>query len=355
MKSGATPGGRTTLRDVAQVAGVSEGTVSRALQGKPRMGVETRARIAQIAAELRYIPNNAARSLVLRKSKVLGLLLRDVRDPFMGQVATGFEQEAVGHGYSVIISNALGEGDLERTALRLFTSHGVDGVCVASTLQVPTAVEEAVRPIPVVFLAPEFPGLADPSRFPSRGTIRTDQGSVMEAVVRHLIAQGCQRLAYINGPLTASNRVRREAVARAVQGAPTSTRLKRYPSSAGGWRSPGGLVSRVLAGRRDSWPDALICYDDMLAIALLNGVLEAGVRVPEEMAVVGFDDIPFASLTRPMLTTVAQPTEEMGRRATRMLLNAIQHEAVPVSEVLPVSLVVRASSNRLAPSMLGGS
>src|SRR5438132_3527383 len=194
----ATPDHRVTLADVARKARVSQSTVSRALRGNPRISARTQKRIIRASEALQYVPNNAARSLVTRTSGVFGLLIPDMSDPFYGQVATGFEQESMAEGYTVIIANVLGDPAQERSALRLFASHGVDGIAVVSSLQAPAAVWMAVRPSPVVFIAAENPRIKRGPGTNVIGGVLTDQAGGMRSMVQHLAEQGYRRLAYIN-------------------------------------------------------------------------------------------------------------------------------------------------------------
>jgi len=329
-----------TLRDVAQVLGVSAGTVSRALRDDPRISPATRARVARAAEQLGYVPNAVARSLAVRASSILGLVIPNVTDPLHGQIVTAFEQRAVAAGYTVILASGLGDPAREQRALRLFAAQRVDGVALVGSILDQRTVQALVEPTPAVSVAGEHLALASPRASSPRGSVRVDDAAGMQAAVRHLLAVGRARIAYVGGPNVASNVIRREAAAQALRQALGDGRLRAFAGDWDVWRAPGPLAARIAAER----PQALLCFDDKLAIALLDALRDHGLQVPRDLAVVGFDDIPFAALSNPRLTTVARPAAEMGRLAVEMLLEALASGEPPPSRTLPVRLVVRESS-----------
>jgi LacI family transcriptional regulator len=337
---------RATLADVAQVAGVSAATVSRALKDDPRISPNTREVIARAAEQLSYVPNQAARSLVMRATQTLALLVPDVTDPLHGQIIAGFEQEAAVRGYSVSIANGLTEPSRERRSLQVFTAQRADGVALMGSMLGQREVVETIRPTPAVFINGEHPSLALYSADLPTGCIRADDATGIEGLVRHLVEQGCRRFAYLNGPSSASNVTRRSVAARAVLAASleglAEPNLRPYPSPPDLWRAGATLAHPIVQDR--TRPDAVICFDDKLALALVDAMRDANLRVPEDVAVVGFDDIPFAALANPRLTTVAQPSAEMGRLAAAMLLDSLEHGEAPASVTLPVEVITRESS-----------
>jgi len=339
---------RATLADVAQVAGVSPATVSRALKDDRRISLKTREVVARAAEQLSYVPNQAARSLVMRATRTLGLLVPDVTDPLHGQIIAAFEQEATGRGYSVSIANGQTDPARERRSLEVFTAQRADGVALMGSILRQREIVEALHPTPVVFINSEHLSLASQGADLPNGCIRADEARGVEGLVRHLVEQGCRRLGYFNGPSTASNVTRRVVAARAVQAAARDTdvepRLRQYTAGPDGWRSGKNLATPIIQDR--SHPDALICFDDKLALAVIDALRDVNLRVPADVAVVGFDDIPFAALANPRLTTVAQPSGEMGRLAAAMLLEALEHGQIPPSVTVPVDLVIRDSSLR---------
>ena len=333
-------GRRVTLRDVAEVAGVSLATASRGFRRDPSISLRTQQLVRHAAEQLGYVPNAAARSLVLRATRTFAVLIPDMGDPIHGQVAIAFEQEAMRRGYSVVISNAFNDPIHERRALQVFTSHQVDGIVFISSILDYDEVLTVVRPTPVVFVNSENLGLARYKPHVRQGSIRIDDEGGMTAIVDHLLSRGYHRIGYVAGPRVASNITRRDALIRAMLRAGETARPHVYGAAAESWRSPHLLAKKIA----HDGPDALVCYDDMLALAIIDALRQLRMRVPDDLAVVGFDDIPFAQTSNPRLTTVAQPSSEMGQLAVRMLVSAIDEGTIPASEVLPVRLRVREST-----------
>jgi DNA-binding LacI/PurR family transcriptional regulator len=333
---------RATLRDVAADAGVSASTVSRALNGDPRIRQPTRARVEYVAARLGYVPNQAARSLVLRATHTLGLLVPEVTDPIHGQVVAGFEGEASAHGYSVIMANGYDDPAREAGALQLFARHQAEGIAVLGCVLDQRRVLAAVRPSRVVFVDGENPALAGSATDLPLGCIRADDRSGAQALVQHLLDVGCRTFAYVAGPPVASTLIREQGIVRALGAAGLERCLRRYAGATIDQESMAALVAQVAADR----PDALLCYDDKLALAVMDALRSHGLQVPDDVVVTGFDDIPFAALANPRLTTVAQPAAEMGRLAVNMLLAAMRTTIMPPSVCLAVQLMVRESSAR---------
>ncbi len=336
------PDRRVTIEDVARVARVSPATVSRALKGSPLISEETRRRVARAARRLGYVPNQAARSLVTRTTRTLGLMIPDVTDPIHGQVVTGFEQEATAGGYTVIMANGFADPVHERRALQVFLAQRADGIALMGSVLRQSQVRGLLRPAPVVFITGEHPSLTGYAADLSRGCIRADDIAGIEAVVDHLLDAGYRRIAYFNGPPLASNLTRRAAAIRSLQTAGVKSRLIEFVWDGHVRRSVEASAVRIAQER----PDAVICYDDKLALNTIDALRALGLRVPDDVAVVGFDDIPFAAIASPRLTTVAQRSVEMGRLAVTMLRGAIATGTMPRSIAVPVQLVIRESTSR---------
>jgi LacI family transcriptional regulator len=334
------PAHRVTIADVAAMSGVSVATVSRALLDYPQVNAKTRERVAQAARALGYLPNRAARSLVLRATQTFGLLIPDATDPIHGQLVAGFEQEAAAAGYTVILANGFDSPERERRALETFVMHRADGIALIGSILSQPEARATVRPSPIVFVNGEHPSLAGNHSDLPTGCIRADDALGIDAAVAHLIEEGYRRFAYVGSPGYASDLTRRRAVARSLKRAGVVGRLQVYVSRAGAWEVEAGLAASIAGDR----PDVVLCYDDKLALSLLNALGKLGVRVPQDVGVVGFDDIPFARLSSPGLTTIAQPAENLGSRAAAMLLDAIKTGTMARSARLPVTLIVREST-----------
>jgi LacI family transcriptional regulator len=329
----------TTLADVAARAGVSRATASRALAGDRRISAATRASVRVAAEALDYVPNAAARSLRARRTRTLGLLLPDLGDPVHGQVAAGFELEAAERGYSVVFVAGYNLPDAERAALTLFREHGTDGIAIVSSVLEPAEAVARARSVPIVAVQPDHDGLLDDPAALPEGTLRLDDASGVEQAVGHLLGLGCRDILYLGAGSRASTRVRCRTAERVLR-EEADLPLRAHAVGDDAWRAP-ALLPAALEG---ALPEAVLCYDDKLALSLVDGLRQTGVRVPQDIAVVGIDDIPFAALANPRLTTVATPTHEMGRLAARALAGVLAGEDLPAARTLPVELVVREST-----------
>lgn len=335
------PRERVLLRDVARKANVSGSTASRALSDDPRISVATRELVKAAAADLHYVPNAAARSLRVRRTRTLGLLLPDLRDPVHGQVASAFEGEARQQGYCVIV--VAGERDLvrERLALRIFAEHGTDGVAVVASVLGPKELRERVDPDRLVLCWPDHRSMPRNGGPTNDGVITTDDASGVRAAVEHLIGQGIRRVAYAGDGVRASNSIRADTTAATLRAHGIKTPMRTLDAGAGPDRAT--LLAAELAA---DLPDAVVCYDDRLALELMDALRACGLRVPDDVSVVGFDGIPFAAIANPRLTTVAVPSAELGRKAAIMLLRAVHEGTLPEGEVLPVEIAIRDSTRR---------
>jgi LacI family transcriptional regulator len=331
---------RVVLEDIARQAGVSRSTASRALVDDPRISLATRTRVKKVAGDLHYVPNAAARSLRVRRTHTFGLLLADLSDPVHGLVASAFEQAAGEGGYRVIIVAGLNDPVRERSALKIFTEYGADGVAMVSSVITPSEAQARVQPDRLVVVQPDHRSLFSRRGPLPPGVIRTDDANGVQAAVEHLVRNGYRDIAYVESGVRGSNSVRREAVQRALRAQGIHRPLRRFPAPDDAWRCPDELARRIAA----DLPEALVCYDDKLALALMNALRSVGIRAPQELGIVGFDGIPFAAISNPRLTTVATPTGELGRLAASFLIAAIQTGSPPRAALLPVELVVREST-----------
>ncbi len=330
---------RITLREVAFAAGVSVATVSRALNDDPQISAGTRERVAATAEALGYVPDLAARSLAVRASRTFGLMIPDTTDPIHGTVVAGFEAAAHAAGYTVIIANSLGDAARERRAVREFRAHRADGLALMGSVLDLEAVAIMVRPSPVVFLNSERLKGGIPVQLPL-GCLRPDEPDGIRQLVDHLADEGCRRIAYVGvRDRPGSDTVRKQAYEAIV-----AERFGTAPISEFSFLP--GHHAELAAELRDAGVDGVIAYDDRVALHVLDGFRMVGVSVPGDVAVAGFDDIPFAAISNPRLTTVVQPAAEMGELAVAELLGAIATGEPSASRVLPVRLIVRESTQR---------
>lgn len=347
-KGGQSSNHRTTLADVAAHAGVSRATASRALADDKRITAATRAAVRDAAEALEYVPNLTARNLRARHTRALGLLLADLSDPVHGQVAAGFELEAAEAGYTVIIVAARGDLFEERRALTTFVERGTDGICAASIAMDPAEVRTRVGGTPLSLIQPEHDSLiAEPFELPD-GAIHTDDESGVRQAVQHLVESGRRNIGYLGSGERTTNRLRRTGCRRALHDI-ADRDLREFQVGDDAWTTP---IEVADALGRDP-PEAVVCYDDKIALALMDGLRTRGVLVPDDVAVVGFDGIPFAALSNPRLTTVVTPAVEMGQLAAGSLVRAIALGQPSPARVLRVELVVRESSVKYPEAPLG--
>jgi LacI family transcriptional regulator len=342
------PERRVVLADVARLAGTSEATASRALKHDPRIGEATRAAVHAAALKLGYVPNAAARSLRAKRTHILGLLVDDLADPVHAKVAAGFEEAAAAEGFAVFIMTGLHDLEREQRALTAFVEHRADGIVVASCVSDPADVLARVPADRVLFVQPDYPALADGAEPPARGVLRTDDTAGVAATVRHLVERGYRRLTYA-GPSGWSSNTWRFAAATATLDSLGHGPLRFIGVGVDTWRDASTLARTLAADP----PDAVLCYDDKLALGLLDALRSTNLVVPDDMAVTGFDGIPAARQSWPRLTTVDVPSVDVGRRAVAMLVASVRDGRMPVSEVLPVDLVIGDSTPPRAPR--GGS
>jgi LacI family transcriptional regulator len=337
-----------TLADVAASAGVSQATASRALRGHGRISGPTRQLVQEVAARLRYVPNAAARSLAIRRTRTLGLILVDFADPFHAQVATGFEAVAAAAGYTAIIVPGAGKRRGEERAMNVLIEYGAEGIAQAASVLDPMDVRREASLEALVSIQPDHRGILSRQYRPPPGTIQFDDVSAVTDAIHYLLGLGYREVAYVgagNGP---SQVLRRRTATRVLREAGAAP-LRALTVDRDAWRTPGAVgsvISRPL-------PQAILCYDDTLALALLHDLQAAGVSVPGDIAVVGFDGIPYAALSTPALTTLAAPMVEMGRMAASTLVQAISTGRLPPPVLLPATLIVRDSTQgdpRIVPN-----
>ncbi len=329
-----------SIKDIARAAGVSHSTVSRALAGSSLVAEETKQRIRRLAREMGYSPSAIARGLVTKRTHTVGLVVTTIADPFVAEVVRGIEETALDNGYSVILCDSNAEPQREITAVRTLREKRVDGIIVAASrvgnLYLPLLEELAV---PIVLINNQREGRYVYS-------VATDNVHGGEMATTHLLELGHRRIGYITGPEGASSSLDRLA---GYRRALRSQNIEFTPLlvGAGNGRVDGGerAMQQLLALRPP--PTSVFCYNDMTAIGAIAQARRMGFKVPQDISVVGFDDIAFAAYVDPPLTTVAQPKYEMGQIAMRMVLDILAGANAVSDVTLQGRLVVRGSSGRL--------
>jgi LacI family transcriptional regulator len=329
---------RVTIRDVAREANVSIATVSRVLNQSGPVRAATRERVEAVAARLRYAPSSAARSLITRKTKTLGVLLPDLYGEFFSELIRGIDRAARETGYHVLVSMSHNERPELEAALQVMRGR-VDGLIVmAPDREVDGVVGVLTKPLPAVLLNQHVP-----NGVPDRITIDNEGGA--RALVGYLASQGHHRIGLIGGPATNSDaasrrRGYREALGAAGLDVSPALEVESDFTEAGGFTAALQLLE--LADR----PTAIFAANDAMAIGALNALVDAGLTIPRDVSLAGFDDIPMARYLNPPLTSVRVPIQELGYRATHRLVSVLTggRDDELWEVVLPTELVVRASS-----------
>jgi DNA-binding LacI/PurR family transcriptional regulator len=352
--------GTVTLADVARLAGTSPATVTRALHGHPRVLPSTRARVEGAAVSLGYVPHLGARALAKRSTETIGLLMPTTADGFWGEVAAGLEQRAMSRGYSTLIATSHNDARREFGMLELFLGKRVDGIVVGSAAAMPTAWFPASRPsTPIVLLSWNTPYDASldelVQREPTAAAVQrvmsgandtpyrhiaTDDATGTADAVKHLLELGHRSIAFAGlAPIRPS--LLRFLGLRTVleeHGLEPAAAVECPLTLEGGQRA-----GREIAAMRPR-PTAIVAYDDMVAVGIIRAVHAAGLRVPEDISVAGFDDVEVAALIEPPLTTVRQAMPELGSVAVDTIFSLLEGTAVEQGPLLRAELVVREST-----------
>ncbi len=336
-----------TIRDVAAAAGVSPATVSRVLNLKEDVNDDLRRRVLAAVTDLGYRRNGPARSLRTRAAMVLGLIISDITNPFFTALVRGVEDRAQLAGYSVVLANADEDVTKEARYLAVAAAEQLAGVLLSPASSRLTSIDVLTeRGIPVVTID---------RRLPSAGvdsvTVNNRKSS-LEAVA-HLIAEGCRRVGFVAGPVqttTGASRLAGYRAALRAAGRPVDPALVAYAD----FRTEGGYAAtrQLLELRRP--PDGLLIANNLMTVGGMQAIAEAGLDVPRDIAVVGFDDANWATALRPPLSVVIQPTYEIGRTAAELLLRRIAGETfAPRRVVLQARLVPRGSSRHVSEPTKG--
>jgi LacI family transcriptional regulator len=327
----------TTIKDIARKAGVTPGVVSRALNNKYGVKESTRARILKIAQELEYYPNAAARSLVTRKTGAIGVMMADISEPYYSQLIKGMEYVANQTGHTLLFSNSYESIEHNRVLQKMLYTERVDGlVIVGSNIQEKDFAFSLIeQDIPFVLIERNFSD-------PRVNCIYFDNIQAAYLATRHLIDKGHRKIAHIAGNLY--NQVtldRIEGYKRALNDA--NIEFSSEWITSGNYVSRGGYEAMKEILHLDC--TAVFAGNDTMAYGALLAISEAGLHVPEDIAVIGLDDLEFSGLTNPPLTTIHQPRHEMGKKSLELLtriLRGQQENGVKIG-FSPV-LVVRKST-----------
>lgn len=299
-----------TIRDVAKAAGVSTATVSNVLNKTGKVGRDTRRVVLQAVRRMGYIPDVHARHLASRDRRTFGIIVSDIENPFFPEVVKGFETRARQLGFDVILSDTNYDPRRTREAADRMMEHKVRGVAImTSEISVKLVHQLARRRIAVTFL-----DLAPARKYMSN--LRIDYSSGIKQIVQHLYAQGHRRIAFVAGrPGLKSNTVRLEAYETCMR----DLELEPGPVLPGDLRFEGGLAAGLSIAKLAARPTAVVAVNDLTAVGVVKGLLNSGLRVPEDISVTGFDNTRLAEYSNPSITTVDVHRETLGQMAAEAL------------------------------------
>jgi DNA-binding LacI/PurR family transcriptional regulator len=331
------------IREIARRARVSTATVSRAINRVPTVDPQLAKRVWRVVDELGYYPNTQARALVLGRSRIFGLIVSEITNPFFPEVVQTFENLAVENNYEILVTSTVHDPKRMETAVRRMIERRVDGVAILTFGMEESLLEHLrYRKVPLVFVdvGPEVPGVAN---------IRINYLNGIRQAVQHLAALRHTRIAFITGAQELKSAVaRRDAFKESMMEIGLSPDL----IVLGNHRMVGGMKAFSELHKLRDRPTAVMCSNDMTAIGVMRQAYEQSIKVPEELSVVGFDDIHLAEFTIPPLTTVQMSQHELAKIAFQALLNEVEapDSKEPRQYEQTTNLVLRRST-ALAPDM----
>lgn len=310
---------RVTMEDIAEQAEVSINTVSRALNDKPDINDQTKKEILRIADELNYQPNRFAQGLRSSKTSTLGVIVADILNPFFSALLKGIEKAAREEGYSIIVQDTDENYENEQSAVQTTMSEQVDGLLITPTqTNQGTIMDLKQSDLPFVLLGRYFDNL-------DTHYVVTDDVQGAKSATNHLIEKGHERIAMVNGPThISSSRERLQGYLSTMKEHELPVRnsfvLENNVTIEDGYETGKTVISSTPR------PSAVLCYSDFVAIGIIKAAREAGLKIPDELAVVGYDDVFFSTCLEVPLTTVRIPKKKLGKRAFHVLKALIDGE-----------------------------
>lgn len=324
------------MEDVAREAGVSRALVSLVMRDQPNVSADRRRRVLEVAGRLGYRPNAMARSLASRRTRTVGVVLDDLRNPFFAEIAGGVEELASELGYQLLLGAGGRLARRERSALATLLEYRVDGVILVSPRMPASELAAAAAEIPVVLVGRQV-------RNADADCVLIDEQHGTGLVLDHLVALGHKRIAHVDGGRGAGGPQRRAAYLRGMKARRLASHVRVIR---GDFTEEAGASGARQLLAEPALPTAVFAANDMVAAGLLGEFDRAGVTVPDDVSIVGYDNILIAHLAHVSLTTVDQPRTEMGRMALELLLERIQQRRPGVVRLVEPTLVVRSTTAR---------
>lgn len=324
----------STLKDVSERAGVTVTTVSRVLNNRGYISEKTRAKVYQSMKELNYQPNELARSLTKKHSNMIGVIVPTIQHPFFSQLAYYLEQYCFKKNFKILLCNSQAQVEKEQEYIDMLKSNQVAGMVIAS--RTPDVEKYVERDMPIVMIERQSGGYGI--------NIRCDNEQGGELATRHLIECGCKKLLHISGEFSKGLPGDRRAVAfeRVCQEAGIPYQIFATTEQEFYTRSYTQIIQEVFAQMPDV--DGIFASNDTMAAQILQYCHEHGINVPEQLQVVGFDDVELCQLTTPHLTTIHQPVKKMAEVAVNSIIGRRSKKVIATRTVLPVELKVRGST-----------
>ncbi len=323
---------RVTIKDIARAADVDPSTVTRALQGSSRVKPATRDRITELAAEMGYVPNIAARTLVQRSSGLIGVVIPDMTNPFFRDLGKGIEDEAAKHDLRILITDTGAVEASEREAVKLFLELKADGIIVPSTRCTQEFYDSVGDAVPIVHV----------NREEMTHQVSCDMvgGSVL--VMQHLIELGHRRIGFVRGPDRPGREPKMYAYRLELENAGIDYDPDLIFSFDGTLDSSRAIVDQLLA--LEERPTAVFAWNDLNAIAMIHALRERGISIPDDLSIAGHDDIQLAGCIDPPLTTVGWPMYELGQQSVRYLYSLGHGQTPREPQLAAPRLIVREST-----------
>lgn len=325
----------SSIREVARLAGVSPATVSRVMNGTANVNEEKKERVLRAISETGFVPNEVARSLFRKSARIIGLVLPDIENPFFTQLADAIEKEADANGYRVILYNTRNDFEKEKTALQMLSSMNADGIIFTRSNEALQPFVEA-SPIPIVVTDTVFSG-GQASAY-----VHCDFYQGGRLATEYLLERGCQKIVCMRGPQDLSSaKSRYEGYRDVCRERNISEQIVETDYSFNM-----GLTAAEEMLEKYPDVDGIVACNDMVAISSYKILQKNNISVPDQVQIIGFDDIFLSTLLTPELTTITQPIRAIGAKAAELIIHSGEKELSMEKYVFPVSLVERETTKR---------
>lgn len=331
---------KVTINDIAKLSGVSKATVSRVLNGSKPVSDAVREKVMRAIEETDYKPSSLARSLTTKETKLIGIVIPDVSNPVFSELVKGMEDMSGVSGYNILLCNSYLSHKKELDYLEIFRDKEVDGIIFLTTKERPEQVEFFKKfGKPVVLVDRKFKTMDIPS-------VGIDDYTAALKAVNYLINLGHKNIGMVRSTLQDSSHGfnRYEGYRRAMEGAGLSINPQNVIEGDFSVKSGYNAMLKLLSG--EAPPSAVFFANDLMAVGGIRCITDSGMKVPEDISVMGFDDIPIASMFIPSITTTRQPFFEIGKKAMEKLIHSIQEKVVEQHTVFETDLILRNSTKR---------